>query len=175
MSYDSFEIPDSITPILGYRGWTYKDGFLYSCYRSVKWSTNEALQAECIHPTFASLNERGFKSKSSNRHDYPVKDCTCGIYALHDFPTSYERDGDGNRRRAPKPWPHYALSGIVMSWGHVVMGDKGFRGEYAKPVGLISRPRSKTLTPIIEELAHNYNIKILSLKEIKKDGLSNLS
>lgn len=175
MSYDSFEIPDSITPVVGYRGWTFKDGYLYSCYRSVKWPKNKALQAECIHPTFTSINEKGFRSKITDHHNYPIKDCTCGIYALHEFPNSYDKDENGNRRRAPKPWPHYALSGIVLSWGHLVMGDKGFRGEFAKPAALISRPRSKTLAPIIEELAQNYGIKIVSLKDIKKNGFSKFS
>lgn len=171
MSYDTIEIPDSITPIIGYRGWIFKDGFLYSCYRSVKWPLGKALKAECIHPTFASLNEKNNKkSKIESNHYFPTKDCSCGIYALHEFPNASEKDEDGVRRRASKPWPHYALSGVVIGWGHVVMGEKGFRAEFAQPLALISRPRSKTLTPIIEELAFNYDIDIVSYKEIKKNG-----
>lgn len=170
MSYDLIEIPDSITPIVGYRGWIYKNGFLYSCFRSVKWLPNQALKSECIHPTFGSLREKGISLQKTLPHTNPIKECTCGIYSLHEFPSSYNRDQDGNRVRAVKPWPHYALSGITLNWGHIIMGDKGFRAEYAKPAALISRPRSKTLTPIIEELAANYDIKILSLKEIKKNG-----
>lgn len=170
MSYDAIEIPDSITPIVGYRGWTYKDGFLYSCYRSVKWPMSVALKSECIHPTFSSLNEKGIKTKKTDYHAHPTKDCSCGIYALHEFPSSFIKDDDGTRHRAPKPWPHYALSGLVMSWGHIVMGDKGFRAEYSKPVALLSRPRSKSLQPIIEELAFNYDIDVVNLKEVKKNG-----
>lgn len=171
MSYDLIEIPDSITPIVGYRGWIYKNGILHSCFRSVEWPTNKALKSQCIHPTFGSLREIiDKKVYHPTPHNNPIKDCTCGIYSLHEFPNSYSKDNEGNRVRAVKPWPHYALSGITLNWGHIIMGEKGFRAEYSKPAALISRPRSKTLTPIIEELAANYNIDIIDLKEIKKNG-----
>lgn len=170
MSYDSIEIPDSITPIIGYRGWIYKNGALFSCFRSVEWPTEKALKSECIHPTFGGLREKGISQKKTIPHSNPIKDCTCGIYSLHEFPNSYNKDDSGNRVRAVKPWPHYALSGITLNWGHVVMGEKGLRAEFSKPAAIFSRPRSKALTPIIEELAENYNIKIIDLKEIKKNG-----
>jgi len=162
VSYDLFEAPDGITPLVGYRGWTYKDGKLSSCYRAVEWPIGGPLLSECIHPTYIPFNDRGAVSpQSTKKHVAPFKDCTCGIYALNEYsPRSYV-DESGKHRKKGKPWPNDSIVGVILGWGRIVMGTKGFRCEYAKPIALMTRPRSPKWTTIISELAETYGLELL--------------
>lgn len=164
MSYDLYEIPDGINPLVGYRGWIHKDGKLYSCYREVEWPINGKVTSECIHPNTAfNLYFRLQSEESSTTHKYsahvaPDINCSCGIYALTDYPSQKES----------LPWPSDALTGVMLGWGHTVVGTKGFRSEYAQIVALVARPRSPRLTSIIEQVADNYGIKIVSMKDVRR-------
>jgi len=156
MLYDLTEIPDGITPLVGIRGWRYKNGRLWSCYRDVEWPVNSHLISDCIHPTMYDVGVTK-KPKRSNRHSPPTKTCTCGIYALNEWEPSHPKK--------LRPWPSDSITGLILGWGHIVIGSKGFRAQYAKPIALVSRPRSTKLSEIIEELAHAYGIEIITVKE----------
>lgn len=166
MSFDLYEIPDGINPLVGYRGWMQKDGKLYSCYREVEWPKTGKVTSECIHPNTAfnlyfRLNkEENSRARKFSAHIAPDFDCSCGIYALTDYPS----------QRESLPWPSDALTGVMLGWGHTVIGNKGFRSEYAKIVALVARPRSPRLMNIIEEISQNYAIPVVSRKDVRKDG-----
>lgn len=167
MSYDLYEIPDGINPLVGYRGWIHKDGKLYSCYREVEWPSSGKVTSECIHPNtafnlyFLRLNqEENIQKRKYNAHIAPDIHCSCGVYALSEYPS----------QRESLPWPSDALTGVMLGWGHTVMGTKGFRSEYAKIVALVARPRSLKLMNIIEEVASNYAIPIVSRKDVRNNG-----
>lgn len=166
MSYDLYEIPDGINPLVGYRGWMHKGGKLYSCYREVEWPQNGLVASECIHPNtsfnlyFRLQSEDTNAPRKFNAHLAPDINCSCGIYALSDYPS----------QRESLPWPFEALTGVMLGWGHIVMGTKGFRSEYGKIVALVSRPRSPRLMNIIEEIADNYAIPVVSLKDVRRQN-----
>lgn len=165
MSYDLYEIPDGITPLVGYRGWLYKDGRLFSCYREVEWPLNGRITSECIHPNtdinlyfrLGNNQEDGVQKRKYSAHIAPDLHCSCGIYALNDYPS----------QRGTLPWPSESLTGVMLGWGHTVVGSKGFRSEYGKIVALVSRPRSPRLSKTIEEMAELYNIEVIDLKDIR--------
>jgi hypothetical protein len=158
VSYDLFDVPDGITPVVGIRGWRYKDSRLWSCYRDIEWPTNSHVTSSCIHPTNYVVGEYGLRPKT-HKYGAPQKNCTCGIYALSEWP-------EGNIKKV-RPWPSDAVTGVILGWGHVVMGSKGFRAQYAKPIALISRPRSTKLTGIIEEMLYVYGLDLLDQKEVQ--------
>lgn len=161
MLYDIAEIPDGITPLVGIRGWRYKDGKLWSCYRDVEWPVGSPLNSECIHPLAFPYIEGGHKEKSK-QHAPPTRTCTCGIYALNEWEPS--------NPKSVRPWPSDAITGLIHGWGHIVLGSKGFRAQYAKPIALVSRPRSTKMTAIIDSLAEVYGIEIITVKEAKTYG-----
>lgn len=164
MSYDLYEIPDGINPLVGYRGWMHKDGKLYSCYREVEWPQTGTVTSECIHPNIAfnlylaSERENARPKRKFSAHLAPDINCSCGVYALSEYPS----------QRESLPWPSQAFTGVMLGWGHTVMGTKGFRAEYAKIVALVARPRSPRLTRTIEELSSNYAIPIVSLRDVRR-------
>lgn len=163
--YDLYEIPDGINPLVGYRGWIHKDGKLYSCYREVEWPSNGRITSECIHPNadinlyfrLGNTEDPSVQKRKYSAHFTPDIHCSCGVYALSEYPS----------QREALPWPSESLTGVMLGWGHVVMGTKGFRSEYGKIVALVARPRSPKLTDIIEQVAFNYDIPIVSLKDVR--------
>lgn len=169
MSYDSFEVPDAIEPMVGYRGWVYENGHLYSCYRKVEWPIDRPLTSDCISPSWRVSNDP-YRGHKVGRHYEPVKECSCGIYGLHEYPRVFDVKPDGNRRKSMKPWPSYAITGVIQGWGHMVVGTKGFRAEYAKPVALVARPRSQKWGPVVRELAEIYRIDIVDANELRQGG-----
>ena len=161
MSYDLTEVPDGITPLVGIRGWRYKNNRLWSCYRDVEWPIGQPLISECIHPTTMDFIETSNRKQSSH-HSPPHKTCTCGIYALNEWEPS--------NPKKTRPWPSDSITGLVLGWGHIVLGSKGFRAQYSKPIALVSRPRSTKLSEIIEELSQIYGLEIITNKEVQTYG-----
>lgn len=165
MSYSDYEVPDGITPLVGYRGWTVKNDKLWSAYpevRSVEWPTHQPLQSECISPLrIPAADEHDRRTPSAPKHYYsPHIDCTCGIYALHEFP----------KRGGMTPWPRYkSVTGMIHGWGKIIVGDKGFRAQYAKPIALVShRNNSHEWPKTILSLAERYGLEIVDYREVRK-------
>jgi hypothetical protein len=170
MSYDSYEIPDGITPLVGYRGWLVKDDALWSAFpsiRTVEWPVGKPLHSECLPPQRYSQNDDRRVANAPKHYWAPHIKCTCGIYALHGYPKLWEQR-EGERKKTPKPWPGEAVTGMVHGWGHIIVGDKGFRAQYAKPIALISRPRSVKWASVIERLAERYGLEIVDAREVRK-------
>lgn len=167
--YDDFEVPDGISPLVGYRGWMVSDDVLTSCYRKVEWQVGEPMQSECIRPTFREGSSSGSVFPSPPKHYWsPHLECTCGIYALHDYPKLWDTY-EGKRRATVKPWPYEAVTGVVQGWGRIIVGDKGFRAQYAKPVALVSRPRSNKWPAVIERLAERYGLEIVDANDLRRN------
>jgi hypothetical protein len=102
------------------------------------------------------------KAKSQRHHSPPTKTCTCGIYALNKWEPSHPKK--------LRPWQSEAITGLIHGWGHIVIGSKGFRAQYAKPIALVSRPKSVKFTARIEELAMVYGLEIITVKEAQTYG-----
>lgn len=150
------EIPDGITPFLGFRGWRLKGSDLWSLHRDVIWPITGLVTAECISPYIWDFT-RG--SRKQSYHAAPYRDCTCGIYALKQ-PLPVRRQPNEVR-----PWDVKAVVGIVHLWGHVIEGDGGFRVQYAKPIALVTRPKSVNLSKRIADTAEKYGIEVIDSLE----------
>lgn len=163
MSYDRYEIPDGITPLVGYRGWLAKGGALWSVYpesRAVEWPVGKPLHSECLPPR-RDLREDDRKVVFPPKHYYsPHLDCTCGIYALHEYPRA--------QSKTVKPWPPQAITGMIHGWGKIIVGDTGFRAQWAKPIALVSRRRNSQWPMVIEALAERYGLEVVDYREVRK-------
>ena len=169
MNYDgSYEAPDGIEPLIGYRGWLVRGGKLVSCYRMVEWPVGGPLESMCLTPTFGTSNERGdIPIPPPPKHSVsPNIFCTCGIYGLDSYPNLWEVR-EGKRKSTLKPWPFEAITGIIKVWGKVVVGSRGFRAQYAEPIALVARSRMGEWPQGIEEVAGTYGIEVVDAKEVK--------
>ena len=83
-------IPDYISPIVGYRVWTWDTAGLKSLCGE-RWHPGYSLVARCRASAVVG------RAKTTDNHDAPQANCTCGIYAaktLHHFRSAgYEQFG----------------------------------------------------------------------------------
>ena len=125
------KIPDAITPVVGYRGWSVGMGRLWSPRgpSRVRWPRRGALRARCLK--HGDPNPFHPAMKPTDRHDAPQPDCSCGIYAMRE-PWDIEA--------VPVTPPWGVVIGRVDGWGRVVLGRKGWRAELVRPVELFADP-----------------------------------
>lgn len=81
------------------------------------------------------------------KHEAPIKDCDCGIYALKQSPDEHELI----------PWENDSVVGLTFLWGKIIEGTKGYRAQYSKPAALLSDSRNE----IVKNLAELYAIPII--------------
>jgi len=91
---------------------------------------------------------------------------------MHEYPQATEIR-ESKRVSSIKPWPHDAITGIIHGWGKIIVGTKGFRAQYAKPIALVAR-KSK-IQRTIEETAEQYGLEIVDIWEVRKRGNQNSS
>ena len=173
MSYDGYEAPDGIEPLVGYRGWKVIDGALWSVYpeiRAVEWPISGPLASECLPPRIRTTSDDNRRVSDPPKHYWsPHLDCTCGIYALHEYPEAWESMEDGRRRKSIYPWPPKSVTGIIHGWGHIIVGDRGFRAQTARPIALVSgRNRYGEWPTTIQQIAERYGIEIVDYREVRK-------
>jgi hypothetical protein len=120
------EAPDFLEPLEAWRVWKVvrRDGVysLGSVVQRTVWPAGEALVAECLAGGRLSRLLRRRKA----RHDAPVVDCQCGIYA----------GGLDVAGRYAADTPFSAVShvlGQVALWGTVVECERGYRASHAYP------------------------------------------
>ena len=122
-------IPDLISPIVGYRVWTWGTlGLKSLCGES--WRPGQSLAARCRASAVV-----GCDKAKDDAHDAPQANCTCGIYAvktLHHFRSAgYER---------------YGIHGEVYLWGTVVEHELGYRAQFAYPKNFVLPPDTLSFT-----------------------------
>jgi hypothetical protein len=80
------------------------------------WMPHETNEAHCLrHDGFSSLDQD---------HVVPGVDCNCGFAALNAWTVA----------------PNNSFGGVVGKvdlWGRIIIGDKGYRAQYAKPASFI--------------------------------------
>lgn len=170
MSYGDYEVPDGITPLVGFRGWLIKDAALWSVYpdiRKVEWPVGSPLNSECLPPNRRVEYDDPRIVNPPKHYWAPHIACTCGIYALHDYPKPWT-ELDGKTVKADRPWPSSAVTGMIHGWGHIVVGDKGFRAQYAKPIALVSHRRHGEWPKAIQEVAYRYGLEVITAQEARK-------
>ena len=108
------KVPDSFTPVTGYRTWALGLGWLWSSQspEKVAWPATEPLRARCLKHGFPSL----FNPRMP-QHSAPDRDCACGIHAVY-------APWDLELIEPRRPWA--LISGRVEGWGRVALGERGF-------------------------------------------------
>ena len=133
-------IPDYISPIVGYRVWTWNTTGLKSLCGE-RWHPGQSLAARCR--ASAVVGPIVGRSEAADDHDAPHANCTCGIYAVktldHFRSAGYERFG---------------IYGEVFLWGKVVEHEQGWRAQLAYPKKLFLSPDALpfTLAEILSRL-----------------------
>lgn len=94
--------------------------------------------------------------------DHPAPDarCSCGFWGVYNpaqvIPACYDRAVE-----SPGPLS-FGVPGLVKGWGRVVIGDRGWRAQYAKPVALLRPPESVYfLRPSVEAAARSYGAALV--------------
>ena len=122
-------VPDYISPIVGYRVWTWNTTGLKSLCGE-RWHPGQSLAARCRASAIL-----GRDKATNDVHDSPYAHCTCGVYAvktLHHFRSAgYER---------------YGIYGEVYLWGTVVEHEFGYRARFAYPKTFVLPPDTLPFT-----------------------------
>lgn len=121
-------VPDYFEPFVGWRAWRVRDGFLLSHQFDITWPTDVPLEALCLRATYSYPTTRHTAAEIP-----PVQGCICGIYAA----TTQEH-------LLTMPYHKYharhqttVVIGEVFLWGRVIVGDKGWKAQYARPKSLL--------------------------------------
>lgn len=108
-------VPDYISPIVGYRAWLW-DGSKLKSVNGESWVPRSPLKARCKVCAF--------------RHKSPHRGCSCGVYAAKTLDQLRDIGYMG-----------LGFYGEVYLWGTVVEHKLGWRAQYAYPKSLFVSPK----------------------------------
>ena len=135
-------------PLVGWRYWQLAPGgrrLQSVSLRRFVWEPGRPLRASCM----------------TGRHPVPDEDCDCGIYAAPDLDTL--------REHGLCLSPGGLVVGEVSLWGTVLIGEDGYRGEYASPrtLSLVEEtvPGSARLSTLDALAAYGVPVGTTSLQE----------
>jgi preprotein translocase subunit YajC len=110
-------IPDYISPVVGYRVWQWNPAGLRSI-NGEPWLPGQHLEARCrVAPAARHMAE--------SAHEVPHRKCTCGIYAA--------KNSEHLRQIG---YANGGICGEVYLWGTVVEHKLGWRAQFAYPKSL---------------------------------------
>jgi hypothetical protein len=127
------KIPDLISPVIGYRVWTWGTMGLKSLCGE-RWHPGQSLAARCRAAAVVGTIV-GRAEAVHDAYDAPQEKCTCGIYAAKTF--QHLRSAGYDR---------YGICGEVCLWGKVVEHELGWRAQLAYPKNLFLSPDSLPFT-----------------------------
>lgn len=138
--------PDGIEPIVAARLWELRgdDLTLRSLQQPVIWPPDSPLQARCSAPP----------ELRTDNHQAPGAACFCGVWALH---------SPGSLKQVQRPeLEGWKVGGVTKLWGRVVVGTRGWRGEWARPVALVV-PKRRWSIPLdlVQAVADRYGVIVL--------------
>lgn len=152
-------VPDTFVPLIGIRAWKTKYNNknqlrLTSVYKDSFWPINRKIIAGCIEPfpNWICSPDGIWSLQQTTVHDLhavPDDSCSCGIYAVK----------SADYAQNLTAWPDSTYTGLVFIWGKVLEGERGFRGQFARPAALL---QEKGKLPIIKTLASIYNLPIIN-------------
>lgn len=125
-------IPDYISPVVGYRVWRWNAAGLNSVCGTL-WPPGQPLEAVCKISSCKTLGGRA--AESSACHPAPQRDCMCGVYAAKTIHHLCSAGYDG-----------YGIHGEVYLWGKVVEHQLGWRAQFAYPRTLFIPPHALPFT-----------------------------
>ena len=119
-------IPDYISPVVGYRVWQWNAAGLKSL-NGEPWLPGRPLAAGCRAAARGTIGGRA--EAVHNAHEPPQPACTCGVYAAKSI-EHLRRFGYAGR----------GIHGEVYLWGTVVEHKLGWRAQFAYPKSLFLPP-----------------------------------
>ena len=119
-------IPDYISPIVGYRVWRWNATGLKSL-NGEPWLPGRPLAAECRAAARGTIV--GPAKAVHDAHELPHPDCTCGVYAAKNIEHLRQFGYEGR-----------GIHGEVYLWGTVVEHKLGWRAQFAYPKSLFLPP-----------------------------------
>jgi hypothetical protein len=133
-------IPDYISPVIGYRVWRWNATGLNSL-NGEPWLPGRRLAAGCRAAARRTIV--GGAEAVHGAHDPPHSDCTCGVYAAKNLEHLRQFGYEGR-----------GIHGEVYLWGTVVEHKLGWRAQFAYPKSLFLPPAAIpfTLTEIDSRL-----------------------
>ncbi|HXF71494.1 MAG TPA: hypothetical protein VNO79_02660 [Actinomycetota bacterium] len=167
------EVPDRVGVVLACRAWRWRPpseapgGPLRSIAKGTDWPALRRLEAACIEPLqpWTAWGGVGVRRPVSP-HQAPHIDCECGIWGL----------GSPEILLHQHPSQDYVY-GTVALWGAVVVGQRGWRAQYAYPQALVRAALPEPATvwlralrgaelsrvgpPPLEELAATYGVPVV--------------
>lgn len=118
----SMNIPDFISPVIGFRVWQWDATGLRSL-NGEKWFAHQPLSAVCRADACGSI--LGLSRATHNPDELPCFKCTCGVYAAR---TMEHLNQCGYQK--------FGVHGEVYLWGKVVEHERGWRAQLAYPKAL---------------------------------------
>jgi hypothetical protein len=143
-------------PVIGWRAWKtipfeMRDGTVETRLAAVSggmfYPPRERMAAVC--------DRDGPWGDVAPRHEAPWRDCSCGVWALHDRQAIEQHLASFSRA---------TVFGTVKLWGHVLQFEKGYRGQYAYPDELYVIAGS-TGEPSARELSELYGVPVKIVKD----------
>ena len=116
-------IPDYISPIVGYRVWTWDTKGLKSLCGE-RWRPRQSLAARCRASAVVGRAEA-----VHDAHEPPQTNCTCGVYAARTIEHLHQCG-----------YREFGIHGEVYLWGTVVEHERGWRAQLAYPKSLVLQP-----------------------------------
>lgn len=127
------------------------DFALVSLGFGITWA-RAGIEAKCFKGHLPSI-ARAFKLVESvapsDRHPVPDEDCTCGIYAVKTLSLLVEENAIASCRRLDWIQDRLVL-GAVDLWGKVVIHERGYRAQFARPTQLWANPAFAGYTHTLE-------------------------
>jgi preprotein translocase subunit YajC len=133
-------IPDYISPLVGYRVWRWNATGLKSL-NGEPWLPGRVLTAGCRAAMPGTIV--GYARAVHSAHELPHPDCTCGVYAAKTIEHLRQFGYEGR-----------GIHGEVYLWGNVVEHKLGWRAQFAYPKSLFLPPDAIpfTMTEIDDRL-----------------------
>lgn len=106
----------TIEPVRGWRCWVVSGDLDSPHLKAMSWPyewTVDVNTARCL--------------KQAAPCDYPSKNCGCGFYGYH-AREYYNQPSDYHRQ--------FWIQGLIEGWGRTIIGNKGFRCQFAKILGI---------------------------------------
>ena len=119
-------IPDYISPVVGYRVWQWKATGLKSL-NGESWVPGRALVAGCRAAALGTIV--GCAKAVPDTDELPHWDCTCGVYAAKNLKHLRQLGYEGR-----------GIYGEVYLWGTVLEHTRGWRAKFAYPKSLFLPP-----------------------------------
>lgn len=143
--------------LIGYRAWVYN--FIGPQYdlcpisMSTSYAASYVQQTKMIATCYRTGIYAPFGSSWPPCPISPGNDCSCGIYAVKSFRLVFDYVVE-------HPW---YVFGKVALWGKVIEHEKGYRAEFAYPLGFYEDIGISRANGIVQNFANAWGVEILPL------------